>query len=233
MSSAHARIRSRSTRRSFHALSSGASGPGRSRFTAMAPSPRLHLYRQRRRGELARGQGARGAGRGVQRRVRKPREPPRDHRAARGDPGATPRAATHPARAGDVAHTLADVSKAKRLLGYAPLVDFRRGGPGRALPSRPCTPRVCAGAAADARSAQSASTPAAAALDVPQRSSSWDDDVSSIHRRREPLVEVDQRRVAQQPLRLRDVASVCATSPARAGCVAARGVAPGSPRAAR
>jgi len=32
-----------------------------------------------------------------------------------------------PARAGDVAHTLADVSKAKRLLGYAPLVDFDEG----------------------------------------------------------------------------------------------------------
>jgi UDP-glucose 4-epimerase len=32
-----------------------------------------------------------------------------------------------PARAGDVPHTLADVSKAKRLLGYAPLVDFDEG----------------------------------------------------------------------------------------------------------
>ncbi len=32
-----------------------------------------------------------------------------------------------PPRAGDVAHTLADVSKAKRLLGYAPLVDFDEG----------------------------------------------------------------------------------------------------------
>ena len=32
-----------------------------------------------------------------------------------------------PSRAGDVPHTLADVSKAKRLLGYAPLVDFDEG----------------------------------------------------------------------------------------------------------
>jgi UDP-glucose 4-epimerase len=32
-----------------------------------------------------------------------------------------------PVRAGDVPHTLADVSKAKRLLGYAPLVDFDEG----------------------------------------------------------------------------------------------------------
>ena len=33
----------------------------------------------------------------------------------------------HPKRDGDVAHTLADVSKAKRLLGYSPLVDFSEG----------------------------------------------------------------------------------------------------------
>jgi nucleoside-diphosphate-sugar epimerase len=33
----------------------------------------------------------------------------------------------HPKRSGDVAHTLADVSKAKRLLGYSPLVDFPEG----------------------------------------------------------------------------------------------------------
>ena len=33
----------------------------------------------------------------------------------------------HPKRGGDVAHTLADVSKAKRLLGYSPLVDFPEG----------------------------------------------------------------------------------------------------------
>src|SRR5438552_2393283 len=32
-----------------------------------------------------------------------------------------------PSRAGDVLHTLADVSKAKRLLGYSPLVDFDEG----------------------------------------------------------------------------------------------------------
>jgi len=32
-----------------------------------------------------------------------------------------------PARAGDVAHTLADVAKAKRLLGYVPLVTFDEG----------------------------------------------------------------------------------------------------------
>jgi UDP-glucose 4-epimerase len=32
-----------------------------------------------------------------------------------------------PGRTGDVPHTLADVSKAKRLLGYAPLVDFDEG----------------------------------------------------------------------------------------------------------
>jgi UDP-glucose 4-epimerase len=32
-----------------------------------------------------------------------------------------------PARAGDVPHTLADVAKGKRLLGYAPLVDFDEG----------------------------------------------------------------------------------------------------------
>lgn len=32
-----------------------------------------------------------------------------------------------PAHAGDVAHTLADVAKAKRLLGYTPLVDFDEG----------------------------------------------------------------------------------------------------------
>ena len=32
-----------------------------------------------------------------------------------------------PRRAGDVAHTLADVAKAKRLLGYAPIVDFDEG----------------------------------------------------------------------------------------------------------
>ncbi|PYN57830.1 MAG: LPS biosynthesis protein WbpP [Candidatus Rokuibacteriota bacterium] len=32
-----------------------------------------------------------------------------------------------PARSGDVPHTLADVSKAKRLLGYEPLVDFDEG----------------------------------------------------------------------------------------------------------
>ena len=32
-----------------------------------------------------------------------------------------------PARAGDVPHTLADITKAKRVLGYAPLVDFDDG----------------------------------------------------------------------------------------------------------
>ncbi len=32
-----------------------------------------------------------------------------------------------PTRAGDVPHTLADVSKAKRLIGYSPLVDFDEG----------------------------------------------------------------------------------------------------------
>jgi UDP-glucose 4-epimerase len=32
-----------------------------------------------------------------------------------------------PARAGDVPHTLADISKAKRLLGYTPLVEFEDG----------------------------------------------------------------------------------------------------------
>jgi UDP-glucose 4-epimerase len=32
-----------------------------------------------------------------------------------------------PVRAGDVPHTLADVSRAKRLLGYSPLVDFDEG----------------------------------------------------------------------------------------------------------
>jgi UDP-glucose 4-epimerase len=32
-----------------------------------------------------------------------------------------------PSRAGDVPHTLADVAKAKRLLGYSPLVDFDEG----------------------------------------------------------------------------------------------------------
>jgi UDP-glucose 4-epimerase len=32
-----------------------------------------------------------------------------------------------PARAGDVPHTLADITKAKRLLGYSPLVDFDEG----------------------------------------------------------------------------------------------------------
>jgi nucleoside-diphosphate-sugar epimerase len=32
-----------------------------------------------------------------------------------------------PVRGGDVPHTMADVSKAKRLLGYAPLVNFAEG----------------------------------------------------------------------------------------------------------
>ena len=32
-----------------------------------------------------------------------------------------------PSRAGDVPHTLADLSKGKRLLGYEPLVDFDEG----------------------------------------------------------------------------------------------------------
>jgi UDP-glucose 4-epimerase len=32
-----------------------------------------------------------------------------------------------PSRAGDVPHTLADVSKAKRLMGYSPLVNFDEG----------------------------------------------------------------------------------------------------------
>jgi nucleoside-diphosphate-sugar epimerase len=32
-----------------------------------------------------------------------------------------------PSRAGDVPHTLADVGKAKRLLGYVPAVDFDEG----------------------------------------------------------------------------------------------------------
>ena len=32
-----------------------------------------------------------------------------------------------PPRPGDVAHTLADVSKGKRLLGYSPLVPFDEG----------------------------------------------------------------------------------------------------------
>jgi len=32
-----------------------------------------------------------------------------------------------PNRGGDVAHTLADVSKAKRLMGYSPLVGFAEG----------------------------------------------------------------------------------------------------------
>ena len=32
-----------------------------------------------------------------------------------------------PGRAGDVPHTLADIGKAKRLLGYQPLVSFAEG----------------------------------------------------------------------------------------------------------
>jgi UDP-glucose 4-epimerase len=32
-----------------------------------------------------------------------------------------------PSRAGDVAHTLADIDRAKRLLGYTPLVPFDEG----------------------------------------------------------------------------------------------------------
>jgi nucleoside-diphosphate-sugar epimerase len=32
-----------------------------------------------------------------------------------------------PSRAGDVPHSLADIGKAKRLLGYTPLVDFDEG----------------------------------------------------------------------------------------------------------
>jgi nucleoside-diphosphate-sugar epimerase len=39
-----------------------------------------------------------------------------------------PLARRHTARLpGDVPHTLADVSKAKRLLGYTPVVDFAEG----------------------------------------------------------------------------------------------------------
>ena len=39
-----------------------------------------------------------------------------------------PLARSHaPSRAGDVPHTLADIDRAKRLLGYAPLVHFDEG----------------------------------------------------------------------------------------------------------
>jgi nucleoside-diphosphate-sugar epimerase len=41
--------------------------------------------------------------------------------------GATPRVEYLPARPGDVPHSLADISKGRRLLGYEPDVDFRRG----------------------------------------------------------------------------------------------------------
>ena len=41
--------------------------------------------------------------------------------------GRTPARHHVEARAGDVRHTLADISKAERLLGYRPLVDFKEG----------------------------------------------------------------------------------------------------------
>ena len=41
--------------------------------------------------------------------------------------GATPRIESQPGRAGDVPHSLADISKARQLLGYEPSVSFRDG----------------------------------------------------------------------------------------------------------
>jgi nucleoside-diphosphate-sugar epimerase len=41
--------------------------------------------------------------------------------------GVEPDVDQRPARAGDVPHSLADISKARRLLGYEPTVDFREG----------------------------------------------------------------------------------------------------------
>jgi nucleoside-diphosphate-sugar epimerase len=41
--------------------------------------------------------------------------------------GVTPQVEHRPTRAGDVPHSLADISKARRLLGYEPIVNFREG----------------------------------------------------------------------------------------------------------
>lgn len=41
--------------------------------------------------------------------------------------GKTARVEQHPSRPGDVAHSLADITKARRLLGYEPTVSFREG----------------------------------------------------------------------------------------------------------
>ena len=93
------------------------------------PVARLHLHRQRRLGQPARraGGAARRRRQVIQRGLRQSDEPARDHRDARDD-ARPPLMRKHaPGRMGDVPHTLADVSAAKRDFGYEPLVDFDEG----------------------------------------------------------------------------------------------------------
>ena len=90
--------------------------------------PRLLLRRQRRAGEFARGDDgqSRGDQSGVQCRGRRTHKPQRslcrNPPAARAGPPAYHEARPKygPFRAGDVRHSLADISKARRLLGYEP-----------------------------------------------------------------------------------------------------------------
>jgi nucleoside-diphosphate-sugar epimerase len=64
---------------------------------------------------------------GLQRGLRRRGEPAADRRAAGGAARARDPARHAPSRAGDVPHTLADIDRAKRLLGYTPLVHFDEG----------------------------------------------------------------------------------------------------------
>ena len=89
---------------------------------------RLHLRRQRRRRRAARVRGAGGGGRGDQRRDRRPHlaERAAEHDEPDRRDGHRARSTRNP-RAGDVRDSQADISKAKRLLGYDPTVGLEDG----------------------------------------------------------------------------------------------------------
>src|SRR5439155_170605 len=106
-------------------------GPRRRR-----PVAGLHVHRQRRRGQPARRARRGRRRRGLQRRLREPGEPARDHREARDDPRAAPPAparAAAPGRRGSHARGRVEGQAAARLLAARPV---RRGAPahGRVLP---------------------------------------------------------------------------------------------------
>ena len=75
----------------------------------------------------ARGAGGGRLGQVLQRRLRQPHEPARHHRALERMLGRPFERKHSPTRVGDVPHTLADVSAAKRDMGYKPLVEFDEG----------------------------------------------------------------------------------------------------------